>query len=263
MKGYLSLLALVLSSFFSFGQTQKQPSVQNCEEIGNEILLDSNLNVWTYPNLSLNDYYCLGQFFANWDLQNGNYLIQTYGSPEYKNTCLLCNYEEYGIYFFYHFDIIIDSRTQFIKGYNEISKLKIKEKFGDSIFVELDFIDSNLISPQKVLDYLLNEEKYSYLNVTVINDTICNVKLNLDVIENQFSLDLSELRIKVEDVIYKTETKSVLYREMKENGILLRERSNNKYFLSLEFDFRSIAQFCFCDRARNEGKVVIPITIKD
>ncbi|NQY11316.1 MAG: hypothetical protein HRT71_17595 [Flavobacteriales bacterium] len=262
-----SLLLTILSIFIYssiLGQSKINLDKLDCEKIGKEILSDTTLNVWNYPDLELLDYNCLGQYFAKWDIAQGNYVIQTYGSPEHQNACRLCNYEEFNISFHYHFDIIQDNVSEFISGYNLISKPSIKESFGKNIFDTLDSVDSQIVSPQKIFELLQEDKGKSYLIVSIINDTLINVKIDFDSISKKAEIDLTNLSINVIDLFNEMETKTFSYLELKTNGTLLNEHSNDKYYLSLEFDFSRIKGVCYCDKVKKYmAKWNIPITVKN
>jgi len=145
-----------------------------------------------------------------------------------------------------------------------ISKSCIKESFGENIFDSLDAVDSQLVSPNKISDLLQEHKVKSYVNVSIVNDSLIDVKLDLDSISKEVYIDLAGLSIKVIDLSNKEKFKNFNYSELKTKGTLLSEHSNDKYYLSLEFDFSRVKGVCYCDKVKKYmSRFNIPITVKN
>lgn len=229
-----------------------------------EIYSDSTKNIWSYQKLELEDYFCLGQKFAEWDIEQGHLIIQTYGSPEYQNACRLCNYENAGISFYYHFNIIEESHTEFISGYNQVSEPYLQAKLGHNIFDSLNLYDSNKVTPHEVFELIQLDTNFTFLNITSINDTLINVKMDLDSISRKLKLGLNMLSIKVIDVFQEMESQTYKYSELKTAGVLINKHSRGKFYLTYQLDFNQVEEVCSCVEVKKySGIWTIPITIKD
>lgn len=246
----------------SWGQESGVIKKLACSDIGQEILSDSTLNLWNYPDLKPKDYYCLGKYFADWDLKEGQLIIQTYGDLNGQDPCILCNYERLGIIHNYHFDIIEDKTTQFIEGYNSISKSRIKERFGSDIFNKLESKDSNFVSPKDFIESILEIKASLYTTTELINDSTMLVKLNLDSVADNFGLDLSPLTFEILPISKKREKFTIDYRALKENGVRIYELRNERYFLKLRINFGDLNSICFCEKFSRHYNLTIPLTVK-
>lgn len=232
---------------------------------------DTTKSIWDYDSIPPDTYYCLGKYFAQRDIDKKVFLIQTYGNPEWANPCKVCRYKSYGFSFDYHFDIILDNVSKFIEGYNEISETYLKAKIGDSAYAHLDDIPKNYFNPREVLNKNLENENHQKLfDIDIINDTIINVKLIVDSLFKDYPQFLTKVIYEITDFNYKNktpgQTQLMNYEQIKETGFRLREKSNDKYYFKINFDFSAIAseeKSCWC-ALMDEKKYsyIIPLTVK-
>lgn len=232
---------------------------------------DTTKSIWNYDNIPSDTYYCLGKYFAQRDINKNLFLIHTYGLPEWANPCIICRYKSYGFCFYYHDDIILENITKFIDGYNEIAKQYLKTKIGDSTFAHLDDIPNNYFNPSEVLEKALgNGDHKKYLDITIINDTTINVKLIVDSLFKDYPQFLMKIGYNINDLNFKSktpgQTQTFDYKQIQTMGFHLTEKSNDKYYFKINFDFKGIAnenRYCWC-ALMDEKKYsyVIPLTIK-
>ena len=232
---------------------------------------DTTKSIWNYDSIPPDTYYCLGKYFAQRDLDNKVFLIQTYGNPDWSNSCRDCRYKSYGFSFQYLWDIIYENKTKFIEGYNEVSKTYLKSKIGDSAFAHLDDIPKDYFNPRVVLTKILgNGNHKKYIDVTIINDTTINVKLIVDSLFKDYPEFLRKVVYHVSDFNFKNKTQvqtQILdYNQIQTIGFRLTEKSNDKYYFKINFDFKAIAneeKYCWCALMdEKEYSYIISLTIK-
>lgn len=232
---------------------------------------DTTKSIWDYDSIPPDIYYCLGKYFAKRDLDNKIFLIQTYGNPDWENSCKVCRYKSYGFSFQYHWDIIYDTKTKFIEGYNEVSEAYLKAKIGDSAFAHIDDIPKDYFSPRDVLTKNLDNGKHQYLlDIEMISDTTINVKLIVDSLFKEYPQFVTKVVYHISDFTFKNktpgQTQILDYKQIQNVGFLLTEKSNDKYYFQIKFDFKAIAneeKYCWCDLMHEkEYSYMIPLTIK-
>lgn len=265
IKGIYILLIFGLVSSYTYGQTL------SCEKLAKQMEADSIKSIWNYDSIPPDTYYCLGKYFAQRDIRKEVFLIQTYGNPDWSNPCTVCRYKSYGFSFYYHFDIILENVTEFIEGYNEISEAYLKAKIGDSAFAHINDIPNEYFNPREVLTKTLgNGEHKKYLDIAIINDTTINVKLIVDSLFKEYPQFLPKVVYHINDYNFQSktpgQTQILDYKQIQTVGFRLTEKSNDKYYFKISFDFKAIAneeKYCWCAlRDEKEYSYIIPLTIK-
>lgn len=238
------------------------------EEVVEKINKDSTKNIWNIQDLSDEDYYFVGKYFAEKDTEKDIRIIQTYGNPDWMNPCKVCSYENQHIYFNYHFDIIFENITKFIEGYNDVSKTYIKKKIGDSLFTHLDDEPNSYFNPR---DVLMNIYSIKGINnnftINVINDSILNVKIKADSMFKDYPKYATKIIFHLKDLFNKEKSAEIFdYQQATEKGINLKKMKNGKFVLEIGFDFKKIAQyeeFCSCALIKETYKYLLPISVKE
>jgi hypothetical protein len=241
-----------------------------CEKLARQMEADTSKSIWDYGHIPTDTYYCLGKYFAQRDIDKKILLVQAYGDPDAANPCLVCRYKSYGFSFQYHFDIISEEVTKFIEGYNEISKSYLRSKIGDSLFVHLDDIPNEYFDPREVLRKNFNGDSKRLFKTAVINDSTINVKLAVDTLFKDYPEFSTNVVYYINDYALKLKGKEqpqlLDYKQIKETGFKLTEKSNDKYYFKINFDFKVVAdkeRYCWC-ASMNEMKYgyIIPLTVK-
>lgn len=266
-KGLLFILLIVsVGCLNSYGQSLE------CEELGEQIAFDTTKSIWDHPGISPSDYYCLGQYFARLDLGKKRWLIQTYGNPREMSPCIQCQYKEQGYGFVFHGDIIEEKTSNFIEGYNSVSKDFLKQLVGDSVYNNLDKEPSGSFNPRKILDKrFIGSDFIRQLTVTRVNDTTINVKVNADSIFYEFPQFKTKIQYHVVDRYYKKSWSEhhviIDYATMTSKGFNLIAMPNGKFFFSLYFDFALIENeklYCGCDkRGWKDFGYMLPLSMPD
>jgi len=242
-----------------------------CEELAKQMIADSTKAIWEYDSLSPETYFCLGKYFAQRDLDNKIFKIQTFGYPSYENPCSDCNYEFYGFKFEHQGDANWEGRSEYSEGYNETSLSYLKKKIGDSAFKHLDDIPEHYFNPKAVIleNFGKGENPKLYI-IDIINDTTINVKLMVDSIFKDFPLLLEKIVYHVSDYDFKNrkagEVKVLNFAQIRETGIRLTESTKDKYYLKIDFDFRSLVdqeKYCWCALLDpKEYSYLIPLIVR-
>lgn len=242
----------------------------SCDELAKQIEKDTTKTIWSYNNISPDTYYCLGKYFAQKDIENEIYIIQTYGSPEWADPCRICGYKSYGISFHYLFDIIIESETRFIEGYNEVSKAYLKSKIGDSAFAKLNETSESNFNPRMFISEAFGGRNIKrYTDISIINDTLINVKLKIDSVYKEYPQIKTKVKYKISAYNAKNkkmESEQIFdYKEIQTIGFYVTKGFKNRYIFEINFDFKDIANlegFCWCPSMNyiNYG-YVIPLVI--
>lgn len=223
-----------------------------CEKIIKEIETNPSKSIWSYEGLTPETYHCLGQNLAQRDINNNIFLIQSNGSLEWTNPCIVCRYKSYGFHFYYYEDIVEDNITNFIEGYNEISKGYLKNQIGDSAFAHINDVPNEYFNPAEIIyDYLSSaniKRPYSY---TVVNDSIINVRFNLDSLfkDNTYILSKTVFIINEFNGSPDTTTLTLNYQQLKGQGFQVKEKQGDKYTFKITFDFTALEseeRFCWC-----------------
>ncbi|MFN6377771.1 MAG: hypothetical protein ACK4WD_00745 [Flavobacteriales bacterium] len=257
-----ALLLCTLLCAGCYGQTT------TCENVIKDIETNQTKSIWSYDNLTPETYHCLGQYFANRDIKNNIFLIQSYGLPDYSHPCVVCRFKSYGYGFYYHQDIIEDKITNFIEGYNVISKEYLKNQIGDSTFAHLNDIPKEYFNPSEIIIESLSSanvnKPYTY---NVITDSIINVRFNLDSLFKHHSSIPSKIIFKIEEFSDSSNiTKLTLnYEQIKEKGFQVQRKLKNRYSFKITFDFSALEneeRFCWCGLPNEKFTTFrIPITI--
>ena len=261
-------LVCVMMGSPAFGQ---QP---DCLKLALEIRADTTKSIWDYRNINPKTCYCLGQIFAQWDLDKKIYRLQSFGFPDFNDPCTVCIYKKYGFEFAYQGDVITEPMTRYMEGYNEVVNGYLKSKIGDSAFLHLDDTPETYFNPRDFINKNFGDHRRGNLFITeIITDTVINVKLITDSLFRDYPQYGEKVSYLLTDFVYKTIIDSneqgtrLNYREFKEIGFRLTKKKNNHYFMKIEFDFSNLVNdepYCWCALSDpEEYSYIQPFCIKN
>jgi len=236
--------------------------IYDCEDLGKEIIANPSVSIWDYSKDENVNYECLGNYLAKNDIRNNILIIHSYGSPGINNICKICMYKELGISFEYYYDIIYEHKTAFMTGYNNVVKGYIKEKYGKTIFDSINHIETSKIEPYKFFSSIKSDKINNYIDITKINDSLINVKLDLDSVAKSLNLDFTNLTMELSND-FNGEKTEVRYDSLKLNGYDLKQNEKGKFLLCCNFNFSNVENICYCEYAEKYfSKLIIPIKIE-
>jgi hypothetical protein len=226
---------------------------QSLEDSAHQIADDTSNSFWKH-NVSPKIYYLVGKIQAKRDLDNGIFLIQTYGNPGAEKPCSACRYENYGFKFVYHWDIVYDTKTEFIEGYNEVSQAYLKAKIGANAFARIDQLPGHYFDPAEVLrqfNYSKNRRRF-YL-IDVLNDSTIRVKLKVDSIFKDYPTLVKKIAYSIKsfspDPIFKDSVQVLSYEKMKRTGFVVNKNAKGEFSYSITYDLSQLPAdklFCGC-----------------
>lgn len=262
VKRILIILISGLVSSISYGQTLACENLakQLYEEQAGSIFHVKSIFRFRYDSIPL-DYYCIGKYFSQRDIDSNIFLIQTDDGSfnNSENLWKVCRYESYGFNFHNPIDFIQDNYslyynmfTEFIKGYNEISEAYLKAKIGDSAFAHLNDIPKGYFNPQNFLYEKLQGNYKRFFHVDIINNTTINVKLMVDSLFKEYpqfvlkvDYEIAECEIANHDDkdFSCGELHLMDNKEIKETGFRVTKSFNDLYRfkISFRFDHKAIA----------------------
>ena len=256
-----TLLFLLFIFHSSFGQRLQ------CDSIAKKLRSDTTKSIFDHVEIDPTTFYCLGKHFAQQDIAEGLFLIHTYGSPDWNDPCSVCRYKDLGFDFVYHYDIVCETKTSFIKGYSEVSETYLKRKIGDSAYSNLNKVHKNYFNPQTFINE--NFEGLSFQNnikAEKVNDTQICVKLLIDSFYKNFKQFAPFVKYEIADDKTRKPT-WYSYIELKEKGFILNKKSYQKYRFKIRFDFSEIAKhqsYCKCALTdKSQYIYIIPLIFKD
>jgi len=245
MKFLYPYLILLLVGQHSDGQA--------VEDSARHMADDTTTSMWMY-HASPKIYYQVGKILAKRDLANGIFLIQTYGSPDEEKPCSVCRYENYGFKFVYHWDIVYDTKTAFIDGYNEVSKAYLKTKIGANAFARIDVLPTHYFDPSAILrkfNYSSNRQRF--FDIEVLNDSTIRVKLKIDSVFKSYPALVKKIAYAIRPVLSNTE-QVLNYNQMKQVGFVVIKNARGEYSYYTRYDFSQLIAdklFCGCTFAKN------------
>ncbi|MBX2874338.1 MAG: hypothetical protein KTR30_19615 [Saprospiraceae bacterium] len=146
-------------------QANAQFASWHCANLGARVGLDDKLvkGDLQLPNLSLDEFICLGEFYSQRDLKNQEYfLYESTANPQFElNGLSICQLEEHQITFYRIPDLLHEKEEQkkivaFIKKYNEVVLRQYKKQVPAS---EMETI----FNPPPVIDPYVLKDRLSLL----------------------------------------------------------------------------------------------------
>lgn len=146
-------------------QANAQFASWHCANLGARVGLDDKLvkGDLQLPNLSLDEFICLGEFYSQRDLKNQEYfLYESTANPQFElNGLSICQLEEHQITFYRIPDLLHEKEEQkkivaFIKKYNEVVLRQYKKQVPAS---EMETI----FNPPAVIDPYVLKDRLSLL----------------------------------------------------------------------------------------------------
>lgn len=256
----LLLLALFLSTSAA---AQKLP----CEALGKRLAADTGRTPWYFSDLNEDSCHCLGRYFARQDSARKVYKILTYGSADMTtDPCRVCRYEDKDFRFEYYHDIVSDCLTQYMEGYNAVSRAELKRRMGDSAYAKIDEPPVHYFNPRGLLNQAFSSGNTAkYLRVQRLDSVTVMAKLEMDSLFRQYPQFLPKIVYHVSDD-RQNNLQTLDYRQMKENGCRLTQKPGQRYFLKIVFDFTGIADeepYCRCALTdKNAYGYILPVTVK-
>jgi len=249
---YYILTTFMFIGSTSYGQTFKQTAFK--------IAQDTTKSIWSHKVKS-KVYYYVGKIIAQKDIKNGVFLIQTYGNPDWENPCLVCPYEKYGFKFQYHWDIVYDTKTEFIKGYNQVSKAYLKNKIGAQAYSRLKHVPKDYFNPQAMIsDLLSSKDKQQLYDGEIINDTTVALKIIVDTLFRKYPEILNKIIFHVKDLKLKTgdreKYQTLDFQHMKDSGFIVTRDKEGKCSFAIKFDFSQLVNsdlYCKCAFSNGSG----------
>jgi len=202
-----------------------------------------------------------GSHRANCDLRNGTKQIMI-GFGMFSNTqCRECFYLDrgYKITKVHFSDVIYDQDYSyaFYTAYNN----RIKSSLNAIETIELNKIQS-YENEEKYSRFILSESIYTGVK---LNDTIINLCLYNNKIEELFKSDIVKLTIEIRDERKNQPLLSINYLEMKENGAQITIGNQERMSLYVLFNFEDVpnnSKICWCQSLENEFQFKVPIKLK-
>ena len=204
-------------------------------------------------------YYLVGRITAKRDLDSGVYLIQTYGNPDYEKPCLTCRYKKYGYNFEYNWDIVYDTKTAFIEGYNEVSKAYLKRKIGADAFARIDVMPAHYFDPNEVLNqFNYSKNRQRFYELELLDDSAIVVKLKVDSIFKDYPTLVKKIAYTIKlfppNPVIKDSVQVLSYEHMKEAGFVVRKSATGDYSYRITYDLSQLPAdklFCGCTFKKN------------
>lgn len=252
------MIPIFVFSLGMYGQEVINKDGLPCANLAQKIIADS-ATIWSYPNEIDIDYFCLGEYFALRDSAAGAHIIQTYGDTRSQDPCVFCRHKEHGIEFFYYSSIITEAETSFIAGYNSISTRVIRELLGDKTYQWINETDSNALSAAQIM-YELSVGTHSFFSGDLVNDTILNVKLNLEDLPCLKRIDKSLLAFEIFDR-GSQDGHVIRYETFKNDGIQVPYRSSGRTWVTMRIDVSNIPRVCDCPALKKHTIWSFPVEV--
>lgn len=233
----------------------------HCANLGARIHLDEKLikGDLTLPDLSLEEFKCLGEFYANQDLKNKQYLLlESSSRPQYGfNGYSICSLEKYEITYQRIGDLLHEKPTQekicaFIDRYNEIVFATYRKIIPPEEM-------KKILAPPSVIDpYTLKArlsrlklKEEALINIDPQSDNSIVVKLDVRELFEGIDIPIDRLRFIVIDENTNARVELSM-KDLSQKGVVLQtieSRKNSIYW----YDFRIRVGY---DALAEEGLVV-------
>jgi len=205
---------------------------------------------------SIDDCKCFAAKLSDYDKTKGINRILTY-SGIFQTPCLKCLYNNVGfeIYNFAYDDILSDNVDIFVSTYNDnmeqliqieqLHKIKSRQDISDKVFV----------------NYLYG---YSKCKIQELSDTLINIRINNDTLEQLFKSDLINLNILITDSLHESIFGKYNYSEIKTNGAIVNIGKKDVKKIYVTFDFSEMPdnlEICWCSILEKRYNLIIPIKL--
>lgn len=249
MKYLYPLIALLLVQLIAVAQTY--------EEIALRIADDTATSIW-HHKVAPKIYYQVGKIIAERDIKRRVYLIQTYGNPDYERPCSVCSYERYGFKFQYHWDIVYDTKSNFIEGYNEVSKAYLKSKIGDSAFAFINVPTDDFDPAALIRNFQFSNNRQKFYDIEVINKNSIRIKIKVDSIFKGFQSLVKKIGYNIK-LLPATSSNSdptlvLTYLQMKQTGFVVYKNARGDFSYDITFDLTQLPAtelYCGCTFKKN------------
>lgn len=249
MKYLYLLVALLFVQFTTLAQTG--------EEIALRIADDTATSIWNHK-VEPKIYYQVGKIIAERDIKRQVYLIQTYGNPDSERPCSVCSYERYGFKFQYHWDIVFDEKSNFIEGYNNVSKTYLKSMIGDSAYAFIDVPTDDFDPAALIHGFQFSNNRQKFYDIDVINKNSIRIKLKVDSIFKGFPSLAEKIIFHIEPMPAGSKSSDSMlvltYQQVKQTGFIVHKNARDEFSYSLTFDLSQLPAtelYCGCTFKKN------------
>lgn len=196
---------------------------------------------------------------ANCDLANGTKKIIIYTGMFSSNFCKQCFYSDLGFSIEKELesDVVYerDYSHEFASGYNERMN---------------SLLDSAQLDELKSLSSMSSESFYSILSksqftASKINDTLINVQLKNEKLENLFPSDLSHIKVSIKEANKDDSKKVYTYSQLRNHGIKFPFSVSTSTTLIVGYNFEEVPgrmKICWCELIEQEFQRSVKITFK-
>jgi hypothetical protein len=252
----IKILLLFLIPLNLFSQRLVCDSIYkfSLESISQELFQSDFYNDKKY---SPDDIKCFATKLSEYDKLKGIKRILTY-SGMFETPCLKCLYHNIGFetYPFSIDDVISQKIDIFVQGYNDnmekmipvsqLNQIKQRQMTSDRVFVS----------------YLPATSKFDF---ELISDTLLNLKMHNDTLEQLFKDDIKYLKVSFSDSSLGFSLIKYNYTEVKSQGVKIKIRNETIKNIFIIYDFSYMPDrldICWCGILEKKYYLQLPIKIK-
>ncbi|HEX6432143.1 MAG TPA: hypothetical protein VF008_30840 [Niastella sp.] len=230
---------------------------QTIEQIALRIADDTATAIWKHK-VDPKIYYKVGKIIAERDIKKHIYLIQTYGNPDHEKPCSVCAWERYGFKLEYNWDIVFDEKTNFIEGYNEVSKAYLKSMIGDSAYAVIEKPTDNFDPEALLSNFKYSSNRQKFYDIEVENKNAIRIKLKVDSIFKGYPSLVEKIVYNITASTYNAKSKdsmmALTYQQMKQSGFVVHKNIRGDFAYYITFDLSQLPAselFCGCTFKKN------------
>jgi hypothetical protein len=206
---------------------------------------------------TLNEARCLGGKIAKDDRKKGiKRILRTLDF--FETPCFKCIYYKYGFetYYIGAGDIIDEKRDAFIDSYNRVMESDLTEKQKLEIHKALN-------KSTGIFSFILTTK--NIIKIESVNDTILNVKMYSDSLENLFKSDSENILVEFSNKIQDGETIRINYCKLKNEGINIPVKFIIDNKLYIDYNFSRISNnydICWCEILDKKYGLILPVKLE-